>query len=79
MVLTVPVSTPSRAASIGGLLLLLFAFAGRAAAQTMPEHMHETEPSTPSWHLMQDGVVFMNLNHQGGPRGGTEQIGRAHV
>jgi hypothetical protein len=72
MVLTVPVSTPSRAASIGGLLLLLFAFAGRAAAQTMPEHMHETEPSTPSWHLMQDGVVFMNLNHQGGPRGGTE-------
>ena len=25
-----------------------------------------------SWHLMQDGVVFFNVNHQGSPRGGDE-------
>ncbi len=25
-----------------------------------------------TWHLMQDGVVFFNFNHQGSPRGGDE-------
>jgi len=26
------------------------------------------------WMLMQDGIVFAELNHQGGPRGGTEFV-----
>jgi len=25
-----------------------------------------------TWHLMQDGVVYFNFNHQGSPRGGDE-------
>ena len=29
-------------------------------------------PRLRSWHLMQDGVVFLNFNHQGRPRGGDE-------
>jgi hypothetical protein len=52
-----------------------------AQAQSPPapaEHQHEpmteggAEAAEGSWHLMQDGVVFLNVNHQGGPRGGTE-------
>lgn len=27
-----------------------------------------------AWQVMQDGVVFAALNHQGGPRGGTEVV-----
>ena len=45
--------------------------ATRRRAQTMSEHQHEM-PTEASWQFMQDGVVFLNLNHQGGPRGGTE-------
>ena len=63
---------PLKPAVFRVLLLLFFACATRASAQSMPEHMHEPEPSPANWHLMQDGVVFFNLNHQGGPRGGTE-------
>jgi len=42
-----------------------------AAHAQMPTHQHEPASDT-LWHFMQDGVLFMNLNHQGGPRGGTE-------
>ena len=63
---------PLKPAVFRVLLLLFFACATRASAQSMSEHMHEPEPSPANWHLMQDGVVFFNLNHQGGPRGGTE-------
>ncbi len=56
------------------LVLLLFASAAASpgVAQTMAGHAHESDQSGSNWHLMQDGVVFFNLNHQGGPRGGTE-------
>ena len=27
-----------------------------------------------AWHLMQDGVLFLTVNHQGGPRGGDELV-----
>jgi hypothetical protein len=27
-----------------------------------------------TWHLMQDGVAFVEFNHQGGPRGGRELV-----
>jgi len=66
------VSTMRRSPRSGWLLLLLFAFAPLASAQTMPAHMHEADSSNTNWHLMQDGVVFFNLNQQGGSRGGTE-------
>ena len=33
-------------------------------------HMNMGQPS--GWQLMQDGIVFLELNHQGSPRGGTE-------
>jgi len=26
------------------------------------------------WHFMQDGIVFVEFNHQGGPRGGDEAV-----
>jgi hypothetical protein len=41
------------------------------AQSSATEHDHGMT-STTSWHVMQDGVLFLNLNHQGGPRGGTE-------
>jgi hypothetical protein len=30
--------------------------------------------AAPAWQYMQDGVVFAELNHQGGPQGGTEFV-----
>jgi hypothetical protein len=42
-----------------------------AAQGQTSDHQHDMS-SESSWHVMQDGVLFMNLNHQGGPRGGTE-------
>jgi hypothetical protein len=39
------------------------------------QHEH-TQSDTPAggWQFMQDGVVFANFNHQGGPRGGSEFV-----
>ncbi len=62
----------SRSFVAAGLLLLLFALPRSASAQAAIEHVHQPEPAESNWHLMQDGVVYFNLNHQGGPRGGTE-------
>jgi hypothetical protein len=31
-------------------------------------------PVNTGWQFMQDGVVFANFNHQGGPRGGNELV-----
>jgi hypothetical protein len=36
--------------------------------QEMPTPM----PARSGWMFMQDGIVFANFNHQGGPRGGTD-------
>ncbi len=41
-----------------------------AAAQTEP-HQHPA-PAASGWHFMQDGVVWLTYNNQGGPRGGDE-------
>jgi hypothetical protein len=40
-------------------------------AQASTQHDHAAMQAS-SWHLMQDGVVFVNVNHQGSPRGGDE-------
>ena len=53
------------------IAFVLLALPLAARAQTMSEHQHEM-PTEASWQFMQDGVIFLNLNHQGGPRGGTE-------
>jgi hypothetical protein len=55
---------------------LLAAASSTAHAQTATaaEHQH-AEPagaSSSPWHLMQDGVLFLNLNDQRSSRGGTE-------
>jgi hypothetical protein len=51
---------------------LLLAAAAPALAQ-MP-HVHDAPSAPPpgAWHLMQDGVVVVMFNDQGGPRGGRE-------
>jgi hypothetical protein len=58
------------------LLALMAAFARPAGAQTpdstQHQHMQMTMPDKPAWMLMQDGVVYGILNHQGGPRGDDE-------
>ena len=51
---------------------------GVAHGQTAqpPQHQHPPQPAgtTPSWQLMQDGVIYALFNHQGGPRGGDEFV-----
>jgi len=46
--------------------------AGAGAGQH--EHMQMNMPMNDGWQLMQDGIVFANVNHQGGPRGGDEFV-----
>lgn len=38
------------------------------------DHMHMDMPANHGWQLMQDGIVFGEFNHQGGPRGGNEFV-----
>jgi hypothetical protein len=44
----------------------------QAPAQPAPHDHAAMQPS--AWHLMQDGVLFLTVNHQGGPRGGDEVV-----
>jgi hypothetical protein len=48
--------------------------AARATAQQADEHQHTQMNDEPGWTLMQDGIVFAEFNHQGGPRGGSEFV-----
>ena len=38
------------------------------------EHMQMNMPMNNGWQFMQDGIVFAEVNHQGGPRGGNEFV-----
>ncbi len=38
------------------------------------DQMHMNMPANTGWTFMQDGIVFLNFNHQGGPRGGDEFV-----
>ena len=44
------------------------------AQDTSHDHMQMNMSPGSSWELMQDGVVFAEFNHQGGPRGGDEFV-----
>jgi hypothetical protein len=39
------------------------------------EHVQMNMPMNNGWQLTQDGLVFVEFNYQGGPRGGNEFIG----
>lgn len=38
------------------------------------EHMQMNMPMNDGWQFIQDGIVFAEFNHQGGPRGGNEFV-----
>jgi hypothetical protein len=52
--------------------LSILVCATRASAQAPDQLPHDHAAMQRSWMLMQDGVVFTTVNHQGGPRGGDE-------
>jgi hypothetical protein len=43
-------------------------------ASAQHEHMQMDMPMNNGWQLMQDGIVYAEFNHQGGPRGGNEFV-----
>jgi len=57
--------------AIGAVFLLTLASPALAQTPAPPPHDHAAMQAS-SWHLMQDGVIFFNGNHQGSPRGGDE-------
>src|SRR5436309_9125361 len=56
--------------SLGFSVIPAAALAQDAAHDHTQMHM----PANSGWQLMQDGIVFAELNHQGGPRGGNEFV-----
>ena len=64
-----------RCSGIIALCLWLPATAGAQAGQPAPHDHAQMQHDMPAtWHLMQDGVVYAEFNHQGGPRGGDEFV-----
>lgn len=57
-----------------GLATLMVSVSMTVYGQTIDHaHMHmDEEPA--GWQFMQDGVLFAEFNHQGGPRGGNELV-----
>jgi hypothetical protein len=53
-------------------VLIVLASSGRMVAQETSQMPHDHAAMQRGWMLMQDGVVFTTVNHQGGPRGGDE-------
>src|SRR5881275_3266765 len=45
-----------------------------AAGAGQHDHMQMDMSGNKTWELMQDGIVFGEFNHQGGPRGGNEFV-----
>src|SRR5438128_8390216 len=46
-----------------------------ALAQDTPhDHTQMSMGANSGWQFMQDGIVFTEFNHQGGPRGGHEFV-----
>src|SRR6267143_269223 len=45
-----------------------------AADDSAAQHEHMQMNMGQGWQFMQDGIVFAEFNHQGGPRGGNEFV-----
>jgi hypothetical protein len=45
-----------------------------ALAQDAPHHHMQMNMPADGWQFMQDGILFAEFNHQGGPRGGNEFV-----
>src|SRR5262245_61139793 len=45
-----------------------------AATAHQHERMQMNMPMNDGWTFMRDGIVFVDINHQGGPRGGNELV-----
>src|SRR5260221_9530279 len=59
------------------LCLATIALVARGAAAqdaAQHEHMHMNMPMDNGWQFMQDGILFVEFNHQGGPRGANETV-----
>src|SRR6202011_362541 len=59
----------------------LFVSSGALAQEPPPDasagqhdHMHMNMSMNDGWQFVQDGIVFAEFNHQGGPRGGNEFV-----
>ena len=56
-----------------GRALLVVVVSVLSASPVFAQHEHPAPAPSPSgWHFMQDGVVFVTFNHQGGPLGETQ-------
>src|SRR5436190_5203482 len=64
--------------SIGALIISIDAHAQEATDPSSVHRQHDqmpmNAPANTGWQFMQDGIVFAEFNHQGGPRGGTEFV-----
>src|ERR1700737_2263752 len=45
-----------------------------AADESSAQHEHMQMNMGQGWQFMQDGIVFAEFNHQGGPRGGNDFV-----
>ena len=52
----------------------IFLMSNIPQAQEPHDHSKMAMPMDGGWQLMQDGIVFAEFNHQGGPRGGDEFV-----
>jgi hypothetical protein len=60
----------------GGVVVLACGYLGVVPARAQdvsPDHQMNMG-SSGGWQVMQDGIVFAEVNHQGGPRGGTDVV-----
>jgi hypothetical protein len=65
----------SRGRLVPAFVLLTLVTSCRVGFAQAHEHMSmPMSESSPGWQFMQDGIIFAELNHQGGPRGGTEFV-----
>src|SRR4029450_6309430 len=75
----------SRGRVLACCLFILFLVTHRGEAQTIDgsapdgtattaQHLHMDMPMETGWQFMRGGIVFLNFNHQGGPRGGNELV-----
>jgi hypothetical protein len=56
------------------VLIAAFAMVCVSGSVSAQEHEHMNMDMSSGWSLMQDGALFVEFNHQGGPRGGDEAV-----